>query len=73
MRINLLASATMALFLPLRATRSLIQRPLGEEMDTSTVGVAEHTLTRGGKRLRWMEEKRRIVEEVLWLGRSVPA
>jgi transposase len=34
-------------------------------MDTSTVEAAKHTLTRGGKRLRSMEEKRRIVEEVL--------
>lgn len=34
-------------------------------MDTSTVEVAKHTLTRGGRRLRSMEEKRRIVEEVL--------
>jgi transposase-like protein len=34
-------------------------------MDTSTVEVAKHTLTRGGKRLRSMEEKRLIIEEVL--------
>lgn len=34
-------------------------------MDTSTDELAKHTLTRGGKRLRSMEEKRRIIEEVL--------
>ena len=34
-------------------------------MDTSTVEVTKHRLTRGGRRLRSMEEKRRIVEEVL--------
>lgn len=34
-------------------------------MDTSTVEVGKHTFTRGGRRLRSMEEKRRIIEEVL--------
>ncbi len=42
-------------------------------MDTSTVEVAKHTLTRGGKRLRSMEEKRRIIEEVLRGEESVAA
>jgi transposase len=42
-------------------------------MDTSTVEVAKHTLTRGGKRLRPLEEKRRIVEEVLRGEESVAA
>lgn len=35
-------------------------------MDTSTVAVAKHTSSRNGKRrMRTVEEKRRIVEEVL--------
>ena len=42
-------------------------------MDTSTVEVEKHTLTRGGKRLRSMEEKRRIIEEVLRGEESVAA
>ena len=42
-------------------------------MDTSTVEVAKHTLTRGGKRLRSMEEKCRIIEEVLRGEESVAA
>ena len=42
-------------------------------MDTSTVEIAQQTVTRGGKRLRSMEEKRRIVEEVLRGEESVAA
>lgn len=42
-------------------------------MDTSTVEVGKHTLTRDGRRLRSMEEKRRIVEEVLRGEESVAA
>src|SRR5690606_36325996 len=42
-------------------------------MDASTVEVTKHRLTRGGRRLRSMEEKRRIVEEVLRGEESVAA
>ena len=39
---------------------------LEHEMDTSTVEVTKNTSARGGKRrMRTLEEKRRIVEEVL--------
>jgi transposase len=41
-------------------------------MDTSTVESGKHTSARGGKRrMRTLEEKRRIVEEVIRGGESV--
>jgi transposase len=41
-------------------------------MDTSTVDSGKHTSARGGKRrMRTLEEKRQIVEEVLHGGESV--
>jgi transposase len=42
-------------------------------MDTSTVETAKHTSSRGGKRLRTIDEKRRIVEETFHSGESVAA
>ena len=45
---------------------------LEHEMDTSTVAVTKNTSARAGKRrMRTLEEKRQIVEEVLGTGESV--
>jgi transposase len=42
-------------------------------MDTSTAEIAKHTFSRSGKRMRTLEEKRRIVEETFRSGESVAA
>jgi len=42
-------------------------------MDTSTAEAAKHISSRSGKRMRTLEEKRRIVEETFHSGESVAA